>query len=284
MVAISWCIALSFSTSDMASLSTCSPFSYMQVAKLWGFFKPLMNIWIVATSLVMLHLLAAVQNWCIYAARDSFSCCWISINCEVYVWISALRSFNCNRSFISSHDLFEEIASVNSVHVNPWDFALVSLALLLLVRSAAVSMSRSQSSNLVESCSLKMGISCIKEFVSLDCFCVEHKVSVYWCNTSLRGSAGACGCGWWMTIDRFCCSCCMWSRASVGWPSPAAILWCKSFVSLVRAVNLSWYAGSPKATVASKLWVLSLSTLACSVSSVRMSKPLFRGILCLCGG
>ena len=124
----------------------------MWVAKLWAFFKPLMNILIVATSLVKLHLLAAVLNQCIYAARDSFSHCWISINCEVYVWISALQSFNVNRSFISSHDLFEEIASVTSVHVKPCDFALASLVLLSLVRSAAVSMSRSQSSNLVESC------------------------------------------------------------------------------------------------------------------------------------
>ena len=106
------------------------------------------------------------------------------------MWISALQSFNLNGSFISSHDLFEEIASVTSVCIKPCDFALVSLALLSLVRSAAISMSRSQSSNLVESCSLKTGISCIKEFVRLDCFCVEHKVSVHWCNTSLKGSAG----------------------------------------------------------------------------------------------
>ena len=183
-------------------------------------------------------------------------------------------------------NVFEEITSVTSVHVKPQDFALVSLALLLLVRSTAVSMSRSQSSNLVESCSLKMVISCIKEFVRLDCFCVEHKVSMYWCNTSPRGSAGAGGCGWWMAIDRFCSSCCMQSRASAGWPSLAATLWHQLFISLVRAVNLSWYAGSsgcpsasgsPRATVTSELWVLSLSILACSVSSVRMSKPLFRG-------
>ena len=92
------------------------------------------------------------------------------------MWISTLQSFNLNRSFISSHDLFREIASVTSVHVKPWNFALASLALLSLVRSAAVSMSWSQSSNLVESCSLQMGISCIKEFVRLDCFYVEHKV------------------------------------------------------------------------------------------------------------
>ena len=167
----------------------------MQVAKLWAFFKPLMNILIVATSLVKLHLLASVLNWCAYAARDSFPCCWISMNGKVYIWISVLQSFSLNTSFISSHDLFDEIASVTRVYIKPHDFTLASLALLSLVRSAVISMSMSQSSNLVESCSLKLGISCIKEFVRLDCFCMEHKVYVYWCNTPSRCSAGAGGCG-----------------------------------------------------------------------------------------
>ena len=194
-VAVSCCTALSFSTLDIALLSICGPFSYMQVARLWPFFEPLVNIQIVATSLMKICLLASVLNWCTYAARDSFSCCWISMNHEVYMWISALQSFGLNRSFISSHVLFEEMASVPSVYLKPCDFAFASLALLSLVRSAAISMSVSQSLNLVESCSLKTGISYIKEFVRLDCFCVEHKVSVYWCNTSLRGSAGAGGCG-----------------------------------------------------------------------------------------
>ena len=148
------------------------------------FFKPFMNILIVATSLAKLHLLAAMLTHCIYAARDYFSCCWISMNHEVYVWISVLQSFSLSRSFISSHDLLEEITSVTSVHIKPHDFASVSLALHLLVKSTGISMSRSQSLNLVESCSLKTGISYIKKFVRLDCFCVEHKVSVYWCNTS----------------------------------------------------------------------------------------------------
>ena len=60
------------------------------------------------------------------------------------------------------------MASVTSVHVNPLDFALSSLALLSLVRSAGVLMSMSQSSSLVELCSLKTGISC--KFARLDCF------------------------------------------------------------------------------------------------------------------
>ena len=86
------------------------------------------------------------------------------MNCEVYVWISALQCFSLNRSFISSQDLFEVMASVTTLHVKPLDFTLASLALLSLVRFAAVSMSVSQSSNLVESCSLKTGMSCSKEF------------------------------------------------------------------------------------------------------------------------
>ena len=193
MVAVSCCTALSFSTLDIALLSICGSFSYMWVARLWAFFKPLINIEIVAASLVKLQLLASVLNWSTYTARDSLSCCWM--NCEVYVWISALQSSNLNRSFISSHDLFEEMASATSVYIKSCDFTFASLALLSLVRSAAVSMSISQSSNLVESCSLKTGISCIKEFVRLDGFCVEHKVSLYWHNTSLSSSAGAGGCG-----------------------------------------------------------------------------------------
>ena len=181
----------------------------MWVAKLWASFKSLINILIVAASFMKLHLLVAVLNQWIYAARDSFSSGWISINCKVYVWISVLQSFHLKRSFISSHDFSEDIIYVTSVHVKPCDFALVSLALLLLVRSTAVSMSMSQSSNLVESCSLKMGISCIKEFVRLDCL-------LYWCNTSPKGSAGVGSCGYWITINRFCSSCYMQSRASAG--------------------------------------------------------------------
>ena len=99
--------------------------------------------------------LAPVLNWCTYAARHSFSCCWISMNHKVYMWISALQRLSLNRSFISSHDLFKEIASVTRVHVKPCDFTLARLALLSLVRSAAISMAMNQSSNLVGSCSLK---------------------------------------------------------------------------------------------------------------------------------
>ena len=82
------------------------------------------------------------------------------------------------------------MASVTNVHGNPLDFGLASLDLLSLVRSAAISMSISLSSSLVEPCSLKTAISCSSEFVRFDCFCVVHKVSVYCCITSLKGSVG----------------------------------------------------------------------------------------------
>ena len=67
----------------------------------------------------------------------------------------SMQSFSLNKSFISSQDLSELMASVSNVHVNPLDFVLASLALLSFVRSAAVSMSVSHYSNLVELCSLK---------------------------------------------------------------------------------------------------------------------------------
>ena len=47
-----------------------------------------------AGSFVKLHLLASVLNQWTYIVRDSFSCCWISMNCEVYMCISALQSFS----------------------------------------------------------------------------------------------------------------------------------------------------------------------------------------------
>ena len=224
MVAVSCCTALSFSTSDITLLSICDPFLYMWMARLWAFFRPLRNILNVVASFVKLHHLTSVLNQSTYAARNSFSHCWISMNHEVYMWISALQSFSLNRSFSSSQDLFEVMASVTSVHSKPLDFTLASLALCSLVRSASILMWVSQSSNLVESCLLKTCMSCSKEFVRLDSFCVEHTVSVCCSITSLRGSAGADGCGWWMAIDRFWSSCCMWSRVLAGCPSPAAIL------------------------------------------------------------
>ena len=51
IMAVSCCTALSFSTSDIASLSICGPFSQMWVARLWAFFKPLMNILMVGCNI-----------------------------------------------------------------------------------------------------------------------------------------------------------------------------------------------------------------------------------------
>ena len=69
--------------------------------------------------------------------------------------------------------------------------ALANLAQLLLVRSAALSKSVNNSSNFVESCSLKTLMSCSSEFERFVCFCVVHSVSVYCSITSLKGSVGA---------------------------------------------------------------------------------------------
>ena len=82
------------------------------------------------------------------------------------------------------------MASMTNVDVNPLDFALASLAVHSYVRSAAVSMSVSHSSNFVESCSLNTAMSCSNEFFRFVCFCVVHKVFVYCHITSLKGSVG----------------------------------------------------------------------------------------------
>ena len=79
---------------------------------------------------------------------------------------------------------------MTNVQVNLLDLAFASLAQLPLVRSVAVSISINQSSNFVESYSLKTAISFSKELVKIVCFCVVHKVLVYWHITSLKGSIG----------------------------------------------------------------------------------------------
>ena len=146
------------------------------------------------------------------------------------------------KSFISSQDLSELIVSMTNVWVNPLNLAFTSLAWLSLVRSAAVSISINQSSSFVELYSLKTVMSCSKEFVRCVCFCVVHKVLVYWCITSWKGSVGVDvgeGCGW-SARERFCSSHSVQSQLSAGWPSPASTHWHKSFISLVSAINLVW--------------------------------------------
>ena len=68
---------------------------------------------------------------------------------------------------------------MTNVCVNPLNFALASLAQILFVRSAAVSISISHSPNFVESYLLKTDMSCSNELVRLICFCVVHRVFVY---------------------------------------------------------------------------------------------------------
>ena len=129
-----------------------------------------------------------------------------------------LHSLSLSKSLISSQVFSELIASMNNVWVSPLDLALTSLAWLSLVRSAAVSKSVNYSSNFVESCSLKMTISCSIEFVRFVCFCVVHNVSVYWCITSPKGSEGV-GVEVSCTLsvrERFCSSLSMQSNPSIG--------------------------------------------------------------------
>ena len=178
--------------------------------------------------------------------------------------------FNHNKSFISSQDLSELMASVTNGPVGPPNFALASLDQLSFVRSAAVSMSVSHSWNLVESYSLKTAMSCSNGFVRFVSFCIVHKVFVYYHITSLKGSVGVGGGGGWSDIERFCSLHAMQSKVSAAFPSPASTHWPKLFISLVSTVSLLWmlYTGSlgwlsasgpPRSTVALELWVLSLS-------------------------
>ena len=82
--------------------------------------------------------------------------------------------------------------------VNPLDLALASLAWLLFLRSAAVSISISHSSNFVELCSLKTAMSCSNKLVRFVCFCVVHKVFMGTdVSLSLKGSVGV-GWRWWI--------------------------------------------------------------------------------------
>ena len=107
---------------------------------------------------------------------------------------------------------------MTNVWVNPLDLALASLAQLSLVKSAVVSMSVSYSSNFAELCSLKMSMSCSKEFVRFVCFCVVHYVSMYWNTISPNGSAsGGVEVSYALSVrERFCSSHSMWSNPSAG--------------------------------------------------------------------
>ena len=92
------------------------------------------------------------------------------------------------------------MASVTTVCFIPLNFALVSLALLSLVRSAAVSMSDGHSSSFVESCVLKTAMFCSSELVRFNYFCGIHKVFVLLLQ---KGSVDVGVGGGWSAIDRF---------------------------------------------------------------------------------
>ena len=129
----------------------------------------------------------------------------------------ALHSLSLSKSLISSHGFSKLIDSMTNVQANPLDFALASLDQLSLVRSAAVSISVNHSSSFAESWSLKMAMSCSREFVRFVCFCAVHSVSLYWHTTSPNGSVGIgveVGCALSVSV---CSSHSRWSM----WSNPA---------------------------------------------------------------
>ena len=129
------------------------------------------------------------------------------------VWIWKLQSFKCSESLILSQFLPRVMASITKVWVKPLDLAWANLVLLSSVKLATVSISISQFSNCVKSLPLKVGISWIKVFAKVVCFWAEHRVSVYCCNTSSRGSGGAEG---WRLSDNLWNSYSKWLIASIG--------------------------------------------------------------------
>ena len=77
--------------------------------------------------------------------------------------------FLCVESLISSQVFCKVKASIINVFTSPFDFACANLVLLSPVKSEAVSISVSQSSNCEESYPFNVGISCNKE-LSKDVF------------------------------------------------------------------------------------------------------------------
>ena len=80
-----------------------------------------------------------------------------------------------------------------SRQVKPLDIACASLVLFSLVKLVVVSASINQSSNCDELLPLKIVISCSSVFAKVVFFYGVHKVFVYCCSTSSRGSGGAEG-------------------------------------------------------------------------------------------
>ena len=174
------------------------------------------------------------------------------------------------------------MASMTNVCVNPLNFALASLAPLSFVRSATVLIPISHSSNLVESYSLKTAMSCSNELVRFLCFCVVHKVFVYWCITSPKGSVGVGVGGGWSTIERFCSSCYMCSKLCwLSFSSLYSLMYviylpheCCQFIliAVYRASRVNFCLWSPKATAVSEPWVLS------SLLSMHMASSTWRSM------
>ena len=124
------------------------PFQKCGVARLWVFFNPFMKIWMEAVLLVKLHLLTyCFELMDVYCERFIFSLLDVHEAQYICMDISMWQSFSIRKSLISSQDMSKVMASIIRVQVNPLDLALARLALLSFVKSAAISISISQSSN-----------------------------------------------------------------------------------------------------------------------------------------
>ena len=143
---------------------------------------------------------------------------WPMYECANY------KFFKQSKSLISSQFLSELGASDISDCIKPFDFAYASLVLLSLGKSEAVLISINQSSNCEESLPWNIGISWNRVFTKDVFFCAVHKVSVYCCRTSSRGSGGADGQS--VKVNLFN-SHSRWLMASVGWVLLASTLCCK---------------------------------------------------------
>ena len=91
-------------------------------------------------------------------------------------------------------------------------------------------------------------MSCCREFVRLLCFCVVHRVSVYWHTNFPDGSVDdGVGVSFDLSMrERFCSSCSRWSmqsNPSGGCPSLASIHCHKLFISLVCMPKFAWLLG-----------------------------------------
>ena len=152
------------------------------------------------------------------------------------VWISELQIFKWSKSLIFSQFLPRVRASIIKVCVKPFDLASASLVLLSSVRLATVSISTNQSSvsNHYHWRLVYSGLVYLQNWVF---FWAVHRVSMYCCSTSSRGSSSADGLS---TRDKLFTFLAIYSFRG----SAVSILCCKWFNSLVMVFSVVWFSCS----------------------------------------